>query len=144
MSEIPNRVPAMRISKRLVTAASFLLLAVCFNCARRETGRAQDSDASKKMIVGSYSGEIPRNPGFLKLEFGENGKTLFLNIVTLHLPPTEIERLETTAKYADNGRICFDPQPRTIEPCLVSFTDDEVVVKTRPDGAEVKLKKIKK
>ncbi|MCV4732674.1 hypothetical protein OFB80_32800, partial [Escherichia coli] len=71
----------------------------------------------------------------MKLDSDEKGKTLFLNIVTLHLPPTEIERLETTAKHTDKGRICFDPPPRTIEPCLVSFTDDEVVVKTKPEGA---------
>jgi hypothetical protein len=95
----------------------------------------------KIMKSGSYSGQIPDAQGFLKLDIQENNQVTFFNVVTLHLPPAEIEKLETKL-IESNGKTCFEKKPVTIEPCLSSITENEITLKTIPDGKEVKLKKV--
>ena len=97
------------------------------------------------MIAGNYSGKLPKTPGFLKLEIKEDGSVTFLNVVTVHLPPVEIERLETKLTSSNNNpALCFETKPKTVEPCFVSANEREIVVKLVSDGSEVKLKRIEK
>lgn len=125
----------------------FFGLAVLLNfedCANRGATDAKTKE-TKKMIAGNYSGELPKTPGFLKLEIKEDGGVTFLNVVTVHLPPVEIERLETKLSSAnDNSAPCFQTKPKTIEPCLVSANEKEIIVKLIPGGTEVRLKRIQK
>lgn len=95
----------------------------------------------EKMISGNFSGQLPNTPGFLKLEIQKDGKTLFLNVITLHLPPAEIERFNSRITDKD-GKLCFENKPKTIEPCLISASDKEIIVKLVSGGTEVSLKRI--
>lgn len=94
----------------------------------------------KKMITGNFSGQLP-TPGFLKLEIQKDGKALFLNVVTLHLPPAEIERFESKITQKD-GKYCFAENPKTVEPCFVSVSDNEIVIRLSSDKKEISLKRI--
>lgn len=105
-----------------------------------KSGADNAAAQEEKMISGNFSAPLP-TPGFLKLEIQKDGKVLFLNVVTVHLPPTEIERFESKITRKD-GKICFAEKPKTIAPCLVSASDNEIVVKLAADGKEITLKKI--
>lgn len=94
----------------------------------------------KKMISGNFSGALS-TPGFLKLEIQKDGKALFLNVVTMHLPPAEIERFESKLTQK-NGKLCFAENPKTIDPCLVSASENEIVVRLSSDKKEITLKRI--
>lgn len=94
-----------------------------------------------KIISGNFSGDTPKSPGFLKLEIKSDGSALFLNVVTVHLPPAEIERLETKVKE-NKGTICFETKPQTVEQCAVSASEREIVLKLLSDNSEIKLKRV--
>ena len=96
------------------------------------------------MISGNFSAETPKSPGFIKLEIKPDGTALLLNVAAIHLPPVELERLETKLKRANDGALCFAEKPKTVEPCLVSADESAVVVKLVPDGTQLKLVKTDK
>jgi hypothetical protein len=101
------------------------------------------SKGKKPVKIGIFSGQTPDNPGFLKLEIKESNEVTFLNVVTLHLPPAEIEKLETKL-VETTEKICFEKKPQTVEPCLYSVSENEITLKTIPGGKEVKLKRVDK
>jgi hypothetical protein len=121
----------------------FLSFAVLLNFEDCATNAK--TKGTMKMNAGNYSGALPKTPGFIKLEIKDGGGVTLLNVVTIHLPPVEIERLETKLSQSkDNSAPCFETKPKTVEPCLVSANEQEIVVKLIPDGTEVKLKRIQK
>lgn len=131
----------MTDKKILPIVAVIALFAGFQGCATQSSANGETRSESK--IEGSFSGDAPKYHGFLKLDVNKNGSATFLNVVTIHLPPTEIERLKTKLKFQDN-RLCFEEKPKTIEQCLTAATQNEITVKLASDGAEVKLKRIEK
>lgn len=119
-----------------------LVFTMLFNfqdCGKKKTSMENQKDET--MITGNFSANTPENPGFLKLDIKDDGSVTFLNVVTLHNPPVEIERLETSLSE-QNGKLCFKDKPKTIEQCLVSTGNDSVTVKMIPGDAELVLKRI--
>ena len=122
----------------------FLSLTVLLNfqsCGENSVNAKKQTGADKQMISGNFSAEMPKSPGFLRLEIKPDGTTLFLNVATVHLPPVELERLETKLNRGKDGALCFAEKPKTIEPCLISADERAVVVKLIPDGTQMKLEK---
>lgn len=122
----------------------FVLFAFLFNfqdCSKNKVNE-QEIKSGKSMISGNFTAKTKNTPGFLKLEINEDGSVKFLNVVTLHNPPAEIERLESKL-IEEEGKLCFEDKPKTIGQCFVSYDDDAVTVKLDSDSSELKLKKVK-
>lgn len=111
------------------------------NCGDSVKMKNDAAGANNKMISGTFSAETPKNPGFIRLEIKPDGTALLLNVVTVHLPPVELERLETMLNQSKDGALCFAEKPKTVEPCLVLADARAVVVKLIPEGTLLKLEK---
>ncbi len=124
---------------------AFNLLANSDACVNR--GLANDKHNNQKnmekIVSGEFTADLPKTPGFVKLEIAEDGTATLLNVVTIHLPPVEIERLKTKISRTKNDQLCFETKPKTIEPCLISVAEDEIVVKLVSENVELKLTRIK-
>lgn len=66
---------------------------------------------------GIHGADTPDHPGFVQLRVEKDGAVTLLNVVTLHLPPAELER-HTGRLVRKDGRTCIAPAPSSIEPCL--------------------------
>ena len=133
----------MILGKYLPTV--LLGFAVLFNfedCTNRSSDSSENNlKNAKRIISGNFSSELPKTPGFIKLEIKESGAATLLNVATLHLPPVELERLETKMSYQGDA-LCFETKPKSVEQCLVSANDQEITVKLVSDGTQLKLKKV--
>ena len=72
--------------------------------------------AAPALKDGLYSGTIPTRPGLVQLELKAN-KAHLVNVVTVHLPPAEIEASDFAVKVTEKT-VCLSPAPVTVEPCL--------------------------
>lgn len=123
---------------------ALIFLANTDACVKR--GLADDKNDQKntdKIVLGSFTADLPKNPGFVKLEIAEDGTATLLNVVTIHLPPVEIERLKTKISRTKNDQLCFETKPKTVESCLISVAENEIVVKLISEDVELKLTRIK-
>lgn len=93
------------------------------------------------MIQGDFQARIPNMPAYLKLDIAENGDAVLLYLTALHLPPSEIEKLQTRLVLGEDGRYCLQDESAMIEQCLVSASDDAVVVRLRSNGEDITLQR---
>jgi hypothetical protein len=95
------------------------------------------------LAPGHYSAETKKYVGFVSLEARKDGSATFLNVVSAHLPPVELERAEVKlTKQA--GKICLSPAPKTIEPCLTLKTKTQLEATVKEDGSTLLLQLQKK
>ena len=79
----------------------------------------------------------------LQLEVKEEGRVELVNLVTLHLPPAELERHAARRVRGESGRRCLKPPPRTVRPCLEPGEDEALVLTLQPEGTRVRLQRVK-
>jgi hypothetical protein len=65
-----------------------------------------------------YSGATGEPVGLLSLQLKPGGKAVFKQVISMHLPPAEIEVLEV-AVADKGGQVCLEPAPRAIAACLL-------------------------
>lgn len=80
---------------------------------------------------GTYNGRPPRHVGLLQLDIRRDGSATFLHVVSNHLPPVELERLEVRLEPGANGRFCMSPAPTALEPCLQREAEGALTVLAR-------------
>lgn len=120
---------------------SLILLCVLGTLGFQDCSKTKNTmSVENNKFSGTFRAELPKTSGFLKLQIDADGKVLFLNVVTLHLPPAELERLETKVNFKD-GKFCFETKPQTVEQCAVSADSEEIVLKMESNQIEVRLKK---
>lgn len=91
---------------------------------------------------GTYNGRPPKYVGLLQLTVREDGTGTFLNVVSVHLPPRELERLEVRLEQGADGRVCMSPAPAAVEPCLAREQGGALTVKTKDEGTAVVLEPV--
>jgi hypothetical protein len=97
--------------------------------------------SSAKPVVGRFSGAPTSYIGRLILEIAEDGSYSFLNLVTMHLPPVELENRHGQVTFSgDKG--CLLPAPEAIEPCFTAQGPDMLQVVQKRDGKQVTLRRI--
>lgn len=89
------------------------------------------------LAPGLYSGPTHRPHGLLQLEVGADGKGHFRRVVSIHLPPAEIENKDVTLTITKET-VCLAPAPSQIEKCL-KRTPKGLVAKLIDEGVEVLL-----
>ena len=99
------------------------------------------------LAPGLYTGATRQPHGLVQLEIGANGKGHFRRVISIHLPPAEIENRDVTLTVTKET-VCLAPAPTAIEKCLkrtpkglvAVLTDDntEVLLELRPpqDGGK--------
>lgn len=91
---------------------------------------------------GTYNGRPPRHVGLLQLKVREDGGATFLHVVSVHLPPRELERREVRLERGADGRVCLSPAPEAVEPCLAVEQDGALTVTTQgEEGRAVRLER---
>lgn len=80
---------------------------------------AASASGSPAPPPGRYESQAP-GPGFVQLEVDAQHKVTLLYVVTLHLPPAELERHTATLAMNKAGRWCMAPAPVSVAPCLVA------------------------
>ncbi|QRN97491.1 hypothetical protein JRI60_52680 [Archangium violaceum] len=105
-------------------------------CARSRAAKGPEVEP------GTYNGRPERYVGLLQLQVGEDGKATFLNVVSAHLPPVELERREVRLEPGPEGRLCMEPAPDSVEKCLTRAGDGALVVVTRPEGHSIRLERV--
>lgn len=93
------------------------------------------------LAPGLYSGATRQPHGLVQLEVGADGKGHFRRVISIHLPPAEIENKDV-AVTVTKETVCLAPPPSSIEKCLkrtpkglvAVLTDDatEVLLELRP------------
>lgn len=63
-----------------------------------------------------YTGQL-ESSGFIQLEVYPDRTAIFRRVVTLHLPPAELETVRVKLVQKKNG-LCLEPAPRSVAPCL--------------------------
>ncbi|HZI12177.1 MAG TPA: hypothetical protein VE153_17470 [Myxococcus sp.] len=91
---------------------------------------------------GTYNGRPPKYVGLLQLTVREDGTATFLNVVSVHLPPRELERREVKLERGADGRVCMNPAPDAVEPCLAQEQGGALTVKTKDEGTAVLLEPV--
>ena len=85
-----------------------------------------------------YSAATREPHGLVQLELGEGDRAVFRQVVSIHLPPAEVERLEV--KVSRKGeQLCLTPKPKAVDACLVQkgaglvarFKGEELVLERR-------------
>lgn len=92
--------------------------------------------AKPLVAPGIYNGRPPHHVGLLQLKVREDGTATLLHVVSVHLPPVELERREVRLERGPEGRICLSPEPEALEPCLTLGADGGLNVRTREEDAE--------
>ncbi len=87
---------------------------------------------------GLYSAAFTHRHGLLQLEVKANGEGHLRQVVSLHLPPAEIESLDVKLTEK-GGQLCLSPAPATVEPCL-KITADGLLATLKNEKVEVTLK----
>ena len=72
---------------------------------------------SKAPAPGRYGADTT-DPGFVQLVVEKDGTVTFLHVVTLHLPPFELERHAARLVRGPKGSWCMEPAPKDALPCL--------------------------
>lgn len=125
---------------------SLTILLAFQTCDKNSNGNSANHEnaakADGKMISGSFSAKTPKGNNFIKLEIKPDGGARLLFLVALHSPPVDVENLTTKLDRMQDGALCFAERPKTVERCLVSVDESAVVVKLKPGGELLKLKKI--
>ena len=105
----------------------FVPLLLCLACTTRAGG-------APEIRPGVYSGPAPDHIGFLQIELYPDGTAIFRRVVTMHLPPAELEtkRVSFAAK-------CVEPAPETIERCAVGTSSVSITIVAKPGGQRVRL-----
>lgn len=91
---------------------------------------------------GTYNGRPPKHVGLLQLKVREDGSATFLHVVSVHLPPQELERREVKLERGPDGRVCMSPAPQAVEPCVALEQGGALTVKTRDEGTAVLLEPV--
>lgn len=91
---------------------------------------------SLALLPGVYSGPAPDHVGSLILEVYPDQSAIFRRVVSIHLPPAELETKRVQIKSS-----CFDPAPSTIERCAVATSSATITVVNKPGGQKVVLKR---
>ncbi len=91
---------------------------------------------------GTYNGRPPKYVGLLQLQVREDGSATFLNVVSVHLPPRELERREVRLERGADGRVCMSPAPDAVEPCLAQEQGGALTVTTKDEGTAVLLEPV--
>ena len=89
------------------------------------------------LAPGLYSGATHEPHGLLQLEVRGDGKGHFRRVVSIHLPPAEIEKKDVTLTVTKDT-VCLAPAPSQIEKCL-KRTPKGLVAKLIDEGVEVLL-----
>jgi hypothetical protein len=100
--------------------------------------------SQKKVTLnpGYFNGDITSYIGFLQLNVREkSGMATFLNVITQHLPPYEFERIDTTIKADETGRLILNPWPETILPEIEYINSDTIIVTLKNHAEKVELKR---
>ncbi|WP_257457750.1 hypothetical protein [Archangium lipolyticum] len=119
-----------------------VLLASLVLAASGGAGCARSRAAGPQVEPGTYNGRPERYVGLLQLQVREDGKGTFLNVVSAHLPPVELERREVRLEPGPEGRLCMEPAPDSVEKCLTRTGDGALVVVTRPEGHSIRLERM--
>ena len=94
---------------------------------------------------GIYSGHPSNYAGLIQLEVRKNGENaVFRNIISIHLPPAEIENIEVMLNKDEQGRCYLSPSPSTIEPIIFEISNDSIVVVQKDNRTKVILERLKK
>ena len=91
--------------------------------------------------AGLYSGRTP-SPGLLQLEVKEGDRVELVHLVTLHLPPAELERHSARLVRGESGQPCLEPPPRTVKPCLERGKGEALVLTLQPEETQVHLQRV--
>jgi hypothetical protein len=89
------------------------------------------------LTPGLYSGATRQPHGLIQLEVGANGKGRFRQVISIHLPPAEIESIDVTLTVTKDT-VCLSPAPGAIEKCL-RRTKDGLVAVLSENNAELLL-----
>ncbi len=100
-------------------------------CARSPAVVIPPPAPSVRVEPGTYNGRPPRHVGLLQLNVREDGSAIFLHVVSNHLPPVELERLEVRLEPGADGSLCMSPSPVALEPCLKREVDGALTALTR-------------
>src|SRR4051812_15561199 len=73
---------------------------------------------------GYYNADTPHHPGFIQLHVEKDGQVTFLHVVTIHLPPYELERHKARLVKKE-GKLCMEPAPHDVAPCLSRDKDGQ-------------------
>ena len=111
--------------------AAWVALTGALACAR-----APVTASAFPVAPGTYNGRPPHYVGLLQLSVRPDGTATFLNVVSVHLPPVELERREVRLERGAEGQVCMRPPPEALEPCLMLGDDGVLTVMTREPGAE--------
>ena len=73
--------------------------------------------AAQALTPGLYTAATTAPHGLVQLEVRANDKGHVRRVISIHLPPAEIENLEV-ALTVTNEAVCLEPAPSAIEKCL--------------------------
>lgn len=97
--------------------------------------------ATPTLLPGLYSARKTKGVGLIQLEVRPNGSATLRNVVSVHLPPVEVESVSVKLVWV-KGKLCMRPAPQTVHPCFTVNSDGDVALKTLPDNDAVILKKV--
>lgn len=89
------------------------------------------------LTPGLYSGATRQPHGLIQLEVGASGQGHFRQVISIHLPPAEIESKDVTLTITRDS-VCLSPVPDAIERCL-RRTKDGLVATLTEDKSELLL-----
>ncbi len=109
--------------------------------AREKHGKKEGKVSEAKPITGRFSGAPSGYVGRLILDLSEDGTYTLINLVSMHLPPQELEnrRGKVTWKGAQG---CLLPVPEAIEPCFTAQGRDVIQVIQRQGNQPITLQRI--
>jgi hypothetical protein len=84
---------------------------------------APDAGAPDAGTAALYSAATTEPHGLLQLELKAGGKGRFKQVVSIHLPPAEVEVLDVTVD--DKGQdVCLTPKPKALDVACLAHKGD--------------------
>jgi hypothetical protein len=99
---------------------------------------------TQEIKAGIYVGKVEGYMGIFHLEVLDSTQARFINLVTLHLPPAELENIDLTLQYLPkNDTVEISPAPLSIEPYIIKKSEDTLIMIQKPDLNKVILSLVK-